>query len=349
MSLIPGSIPVTGFIAPTDTTDTYPVTDAIYGIDGLRNVPTYTDMYNISLERRREGMIVGIMSDNTYWKLLPSTGSNIWNLGSASNWQEFAIFGGGGGAGVPNQYYIPSGEKVIVPTYSQYWIYGDLTIAGELENHGQVVIANGGLVLSGGTFSGMTGSLLFVTLNTTQGDIQGITAGDGLTGGGSSGYVTLDVNTGLGITISSDAVSMVWGGTATGLTFSANAIAANVDGTTIAINSSGQLYATTLGGAPVYSQRNLTPSVTSGDGSSTGITLTSTPVDGINVSVYVNGQMQFLGNGSTASPVDCYFGTSPVAAKTIVNLASGDTLYWNGTVAGYELSATDRIDIIYNA
>jgi hypothetical protein len=94
MALIPGSIPVTGFIAPTDTSDTYAVTDAIYGIDGLRNVPTYADMYNISLERRREGMIVGIMSDNTYWKLLPSTGSNIWNIGSASNWQEFAIFGG---------------------------------------------------------------------------------------------------------------------------------------------------------------------------------------------------------------------------------------------------------------
>ena len=78
-------------------------------------------------------------------------------------------------------------------------------------------------------------------------DITGVTAGVGLSGGGTQGFVTLDVNTGLGLTISGDDVAMVWGGTATGLTFSGNAVAAVVDGTTIAINSLGQLYATTQG------------------------------------------------------------------------------------------------------
>jgi hypothetical protein len=34
-----GSIPLTGFIAPTDTMDTYPVFDAMFGIDGIKNVP----------------------------------------------------------------------------------------------------------------------------------------------------------------------------------------------------------------------------------------------------------------------------------------------------------------------
>lgn len=341
MSLIPGSIPVTGFIAPTDTADTYPVTDAIYGIDGLRNVPTYTDMYNVSLERRREGMIVGVMSDNTYWKLLPSTGSNIWNLGSASNWQEFAIFGGNNIA-VQNQYYISSTEKVVVPTYSQYWVYGDLTIAGELENYGQVIIANGGLVLSGGTFSGMTGSLSFVTV------IQGVTAGAGMTGGGQSEYITLsvdysavstqlsgnglinngttiDVNAGLGLTVSGDLVQVSSSIAGTGLTF-----------------SSGVLSVVAGSSQPVY-QIGLTTSVTTGE---TGILLSSTPNDYSRIQVFVNGQLQMLGDGVTSR--DCHFGTT-TSAVGLSSLASGSQLVWNSSNAGFSLSTSDKIDIVYES
>ncbi len=40
------------------------------------------------------------------------------------------------------------------------------------------------------------------------GDIDGVVAGDGLSGGGTSGSVTLDVTTGTGLTISSDAVAL---------------------------------------------------------------------------------------------------------------------------------------------
>ena len=63
------------------------------------------------------------------------------------------------------RYFIPSDQKIIVPTYSQYWVYGDLTIEGELENQGQVIIANGGLVLNGGSFTNMDGYLSFVSLD----------------------------------------------------------------------------------------------------------------------------------------------------------------------------------------
>ena len=55
---IPGAIPVTGFIGPTDSNDTYAVTDALYGVDGYRSVSGITVRNAITQERRREGMLV---------------------------------------------------------------------------------------------------------------------------------------------------------------------------------------------------------------------------------------------------------------------------------------------------
>jgi len=100
-------------------------------------------------------------------------------------------------------------------------------------------------------------------------------------------------------------------------------------------------------GTPVYSQRNLTPVVTSGNGASSSLTLTSTPKDSTNISVYVNGSLQYLGNGVTTG--DCYFGTQSGTAVAITSLISGYTLFWNGTNAGFDLSTTDRVDIVYNS
>ncbi len=165
MAQIPGSIPITGLLATTDSSDEYAIIDPQYGIDGLRNVTTNADRDNIPLLRRKEGMIVGTLDDGFYWRLLESTGNNIWNLGSASNWQLWD-----NSSTVPqpvqNKFYIEPTESIIIATYSQYWIYGNLIVDGVIENYGQVVIANGILDLSGGgTFSNY-GSLLFETLST---------------------------------------------------------------------------------------------------------------------------------------------------------------------------------------
>ena len=86
---IPGTVTVTGVIAPTVTGDTYPVTDAIYGLDGLRNVTSIALRNQIPNQRRRAGMVVGVDSTGTtdtttYWMLLPEP----WT-GTDSDWAPF--------------------------------------------------------------------------------------------------------------------------------------------------------------------------------------------------------------------------------------------------------------------
>lgn len=84
MSIIPGAIPVTGFLGPTDSNDTYAVTDAIYGVDGYRSVSAITARNSITLERRREGMLVYTQNDNNVWQLLDGP----WDF-SDSDWRLF--------------------------------------------------------------------------------------------------------------------------------------------------------------------------------------------------------------------------------------------------------------------
>lgn len=81
---IPGTIPLSGTLAPFGLTDTYPITDAVYGIDGLRNVADNTERNAIPDERRREGMIVGTQGTSSYWRLKASP----W-VGDDTDWESF--------------------------------------------------------------------------------------------------------------------------------------------------------------------------------------------------------------------------------------------------------------------
>ena len=45
---------------------------------------------------------------------------------------------------------------------------------------------------------------------------------------------------------------------------------------------------------------------------------------------------------------DCYFSNDGgTTARLVVDIEAGDILYWNGSIAGYQLDATDDIDISY--
>ena len=66
---IPGVVSVAGTIGPTDLSDIHACIDPIYGVDGLRSVADITARDNITIPRRRYGMIVFVQSDENYYQL----------------------------------------------------------------------------------------------------------------------------------------------------------------------------------------------------------------------------------------------------------------------------------------
>lgn len=89
------------------------------------------------------------------------------------------------------------------------------------------------------------------------------------------------------------------------------------------------------------------PSVTSGNYSSTGITLDFKPINNSTIQVYVNGSAVKETYGDRTG--ECYFSSdSGATAKAVENIQAGDTLYWNGIIAKYNLDANDYISIVYH-
>lgn len=70
------------------------------------------------------------------------------------------------------KYILALETLTVLPDY-QYFIYGDLTVAGTFNNHGEVVIANGALILEGtGQFNNLGSGLLKLINLATGSSIQ---------------------------------------------------------------------------------------------------------------------------------------------------------------------------------
>ncbi len=83
-----------GFIAPTDSTDTYATQDSVYGKGGHKEAADITARNAITSSRRREGMFVYVLdSDGAGTAGLFTLSGGITN----SDWQEVTLGGGGGG------------------------------------------------------------------------------------------------------------------------------------------------------------------------------------------------------------------------------------------------------------
>ena len=85
MSLIPNTVPLTGTIAPIDSADDYPVTDAKYGLDGHRSVLSNAERDEITARRRKWGMTVYVQSTGVTYRLGQDLSNASWSVVSFDN------------------------------------------------------------------------------------------------------------------------------------------------------------------------------------------------------------------------------------------------------------------------
>ncbi len=122
-----------------------------------------------------------------------------------------------------------------------------------------------------------------------------------------------------------------------------------VDGSHTFSNGDGINFTTLLNGLsgskPTNVDKDQSPTVTSGDESTTGVTLSVAPMGFIGV--HVNGILANLGDAVKTE--DCYFSNDGgTTARAFLDIVAGDQLIWNGVIAGYDLATSDRIDLLYN-
>jgi hypothetical protein len=88
------------------------------------------------------------------------------------------------------------------------------------------------------------------------------------------------------------------------------------------------------------------PSVTTSDEDTTGGTITYTPFSDGHVDIRVNGFGVDVGDGAKDEAL--YFSVDGgTTARAIADITAGDTLYWMGSIAGFELEVDDEITIRY--
>lgn len=98
-----------------------------------------------------------------------------------------------------------------------------------------------------------------------------------------------------------------------------------------------------------HNDKNISATAANTDGSTASYTtISQTPVQGSYVSVFIGGQEQLVGNGTTNS--SCYFGTHSTIPKGFSSsnaIQAGDYLYWNPSISGFNLVNGQRISIHY--
>ena len=97
--------------------------------------------------------------------------------------------------------------------------------------------------------------------------------------------------------------------------------------------------------------KNMTASATTSDGdSATATTIAKANALSGYIGVFVNGVGPYLIGDGVKTAVECYIsGDGGTTARALSAVAIGDTLRWNGSVAGFQLAATDHISIMMDA
>jgi hypothetical protein len=116
---------------------------------------------------------------------------------------------------------------------------GSTTIAADSTTDTLTLVAGSNITLT----PDATNDKITIAASTNAGTITGVTAGNGLTGGGTSGAVTLNVGAGTGISVAADAISLA----ASGVTAGSYGPTANVTGSNNATINVPQITVDTYG------------------------------------------------------------------------------------------------------
>lgn len=141
----------------------------------FRTVADTGELNNIPITQIQDGQIVWVEAASATYQATVTLADYVNTFTDSVSWSTFSGFGSGGGAS-------SIGELTDVTT-------------GSLSN-GQVL-----------QYNSSTGKWEASTVSGT-GDISAVFAGDGLSGGGTAGSVSLDVDPGLGIALTTDGVSL---------------------------------------------------------------------------------------------------------------------------------------------
>lgn len=173
----------------------------------------------------------------------------------------------------------------------------------------------------------------------TAAKLAATVAGEGLAGGaGSALSVDLNELTDVAIDLSADSIVFIDATDNATRKESAADFATALAGAGVSATN-GQLTAARLSDANQFEAA----SATTNDGDSSGIQIDNAPAG--MVQVFINGIMVELKGDKTG---DCWFsGDGGTTARAFANIASTDVLYWNGSIAGYQLEATDKITLVY--
>ena len=302
-----GGVEVFGFISPSDTTDTYPVIDPLYGIDGLRNVDLLNDLNNIPTLRRRAGMVVGVSGGTTYYKLnLPPWTNTL------SDW---SIFNSGSGSGTFTGGTV-SGATIFLDGLTANTISG-----GTFFGDGSGLSGLTDTYVTGATFSGTS---LIISQNENQPDITATLSSISLSGALSS--ITFNIISSAGISASTISATTYQNLPrdvfVTGGTFSSGTITFrnNTGGT---FNVVGLVSADTFTTAFTYSNNVFTLSRNQGQ---SNLTATINSVTGWTV----NGNTSITGNliVTGTSALNGTISSSGLAGSTdrVVQVSSGGTI-----------------------